>query len=279
VKTAEKLKVSSLAVSVAGALLFAMPGQAAQLEAKFNSLVGGGSNIPAGFLNATALNTGSSAGLFLFTPTAGGVPAGVQLIDDSSAPVGNFLGICLEPTETISFGQTVKWDYVTTDKAPVDSNNSGEVPMGKLGEGDRHLDLARLLNGVFPTWDSAALIDSQTATPDLRLALQLAVWEIANEEKTNGYKLDAGIFRLTVTDTVITTAQGWLDKVGKPGGFNNSDNTFYRALTLDGTQDFVIKVFKDGDTTVPIPAAAWLLGSGLLGLFGLSRRRQKTTEA
>ena len=27
------------------------------------------------------------------------------------------------------------------------------------------------------------------------------------------------------------------------------------------------------NTTVPLPAAVWLLGSGLLGLFGVSRRR------
>ena len=30
----------------------------------------------------------------------------------------------------------------------------------------------------------------------------------------------------------------------------------------------------DGNQVVPIPAAAWLLGSGLLGLFALGRRRK-----
>jgi hypothetical protein len=34
---------------------------------------------------------------------------------------------------------------------------------------------------------------------------------------------------------------------------------------------------RDGDvaaSVVPLPAAAWLFGSGLLGLFGVSRRKQ-----
>ncbi len=32
---------------------------------------------------------------------------------------------------------------------------------------------------------------------------------------------------------------------------------------------------KDGSRPVPIPAAAWLLGSGLFGLVGLRRRQRK----
>ncbi|MGI9320139.1 MAG: VPLPA-CTERM sorting domain-containing protein [Thiogranum sp.] len=32
--------------------------------------------------------------------------------------------------------------------------------------------------------------------------------------------------------------------------------------------------FIGGGTPVPLPAAVWLFGSGLLGLFGIARRRR-----
>lgn len=47
------------------------------------------------------------------------------------------------------------------------------------------------------------------------------------------------------------------------------DDTFY--------EDYVWAV-RDGDVgtaVVPVPAAAWLFGSGLIGLFGLSRRKAR----
>ena len=44
------------------------------------------------------------------------------------------------------------------------------------------------------------------------------------------------------------------------------------ALTSAGAQDFIVQV-------VPIPAAAWLLGSGLLGLFGLARRKKAAADS
>ena len=47
-------------------------------------------------------------------------------------------------------------------------------------------------------------------------------------------------------------------------------------LTFDGFggagQLIVFDVVGDIDGVVPVPAAVWLLGSGLLGLIGLRRR-------
>lgn len=56
---------------------------------------------------------------------------------------------------------------------------------------------------------------------------------------------------------------------------------YFGNATLSGTRDWAFKTgsvavwaVHDGNVnTVPIPAAVWLFGSGLVGLFGLSRRR------
>jgi hypothetical protein len=47
---------------------------------------------------------------------------------------------------------------------------------------------------------------------------------------------------------------------GPFGGFNANFNA-----NLTGTPD----------TVIPVPAAVWLFGSGLLGLVGIARRKKK----
>jgi hypothetical protein len=52
--------------------------------------------------------------------------------------------------------------------------------------------------------------------------------------------------------------------------------TFRAGDYYDGTTDTFYNIGIKGECTscVPVPAAAWLLGSGLLGLVGLKRKRQ-----
>jgi len=49
------------------------------------------------------------------------------------------------------------------------------------------------------------------------------------------------------------------------------------VLTLVGTDDYTVSSsIKNGSaSSVPIPGAAWLLGSGLLGMVGIRRRKQQ----
>jgi hypothetical protein len=265
--------LTGVVAAVAGTLAFAGAAQAANLTAKYNGPFASAST-PAGSLNGVSL-PGGAGGLFNFTATA--VPAGVALVQDSSAG-DNFLAICLEPVEFIGSGAgPYTWTYNSTQNAPIDSKGNPNVPMSN---DSRYLDLARLLNGAFPIWDSVlGKIDGAAISSTTALALQLAVWEVANEDKgTNGYSLATGDFKINSipAGSAAALAQTFLGYIG--GLWNNADNGSYRALTRDDQQDFVIKVTSDGDTVVPIPAAAWLLGSGLLGLFGLARRRQKSAE-
>jgi hypothetical protein len=59
-----------------------------------------------------------------------------------------------------------------------------------------------------------------------------------------------------------------------PGGCTQNE-VIYLALQ-DAITDGTMKLKTTGLalTTVPVPAAAWLFGSGLLGLAGIARRRK-----
>jgi hypothetical protein len=49
------------------------------------------------------------------------------------------------------------------------------------------------------------------------------------------------------------------------------------TCTQGGDNDYLVATattINDGTSVVPIPAAAWLFGSALLGLAGVARRKQ-----
>lgn len=106
------------------------------------------------------------------------------------------------------------------------------------------------------------------------------------------------------TDGIFGTADDLIYSISNPLNYatqifsfpiaaSNSQNpvvpyTYYNALTLvwdlnkDGIADtgFDIAITalsgKDGLAPVPVPAAIWLLGSGVVGLLGLGARRRKS---
>jgi hypothetical protein len=82
-----------------------------------------------------------------------------------------------------------------------------------------------------------------------------------------------------------TLASGTFSNVVSPtltglvllGGSQLSLNGITLAAISYGGQSLLVKgdVLFNGATPVPLPAAAWLLGSGLLGLTGMAKRRRR----
>ncbi|HUN74187.1 MAG TPA: hypothetical protein VMU40_06695 [Steroidobacteraceae bacterium] len=100
---------------------------------------------------------------------------------------------------------------------------------------------------------------------------------------TNGYPASAGTdnedFNLygqgVVQGSVGATSESLYGMTGN-GTKNNQPLAYLLGtFTFNGST----LAFTGESTTVPIPAAGWLLGSGLLGLLGISRRRRDLTAA
>ena len=75
--------------------------------------------------------------------------------------------------------------------------------------------------------------------------------------------------RTAATGATATPANG--------GAFGNT--TGLASVTLASNGDFSYVLAGESPTAVPLPAAAWLMGAGLLGLGGAARRRKAAAQA
>lgn len=103
-----------------------------------------------------------------------------------------------------------------------------------------------------------------------------------------GYGIGSGIlFQGSITDVGWSNSTGFLEfaitnfsgKVCDLGWCSNAERIWFDTSgslgIVDGSgkyQSFTKKM--DGIAVVPVPAAVWLLGSGLLGLAGIARRKK-----
>lgn len=96
-----------------------------------------------------------------------------------------------------------------------------------------------------------------------------------------GVKFDFGATNGLVTYTIVTNRDPvWGVFYGKDGKLQGNDVIAYsdalsfadyktnETLTI---QDFIVR--PDGVAVVPVPAAVWLMGSALIGLIGLGRKK------
>jgi len=90
------------------------------------------------------------------------------------------------------------------------------------------------------------------------------------------------------SDALFGYEVGTSGVVASKAGLEMNGNSGDQSQTLSTTLSFsvfmeqgdVIDMFAEGGpevSAIPIPAAAWLFGSGLIGLVGISRRKRVTT--
>ena len=98
-----------------------------------------------------------------------------------------------------------------------------------------------------------------------------------DELKINGGALfTGGTFEFVFTNGFIPVSGNSWDFLFA-GTYSGQDKLNYvfngLAPGLQGNVSFNANKWSLNVTSVPVPAAAWLLGSGLLGLIGVARRR------
>ena len=103
---------------------------------------------------------------------------------------------------------------------------------------------------------------------------QVAGWgSVTNLSNINGPLLSTGTTYWLVASTTGSNYLSWMDDVsGIKGnkGFNASYNGGWAYY--NNADEYAMEV-RVSPTSTPIPAAAWLLGSGLLGLVAIRRRK------
>ena len=245
----KNMKITVIAAALAGSMLLAAPANAALLGTVNADFVD---------VNPTGTGEGVGGGIFNFVRKAGGDFTGTLLPD---SPLGSFVGICLDISQTVNTGEAT-YEIRTLDDAPVPG-----TPMGVA----KAADLAKLIGSAL----GGVLSSASTLSTVNAAGLQLAIWEIVNET-TLPYSITDGNFMggipnwTSPSDAALTAAEAYLTAFK---AYTGPAAEGLVAMINGKSQDFLVQ------TVVPIPAAAWLLGSGLLGLFGLARRKKAATAA
>lgn len=287
-------KATLIAGVMASFALVAGTAQAIQVSATWTGERVGGTG--RGYVppNTVAVQTNGGGGLFRFTQNADAEPDG----EPDLLPLGpSFVGFCIEFNENISAAAGARtYSLVELRKAPVDA--AGAIPA--QGNGDRMgPDKANLIATIIGTvYGLNGPPDFATAVANTALTVQFAIWEIVHESLFDtglanfGLDVFAGNAAFTrensssVNTEIRTAAQNLIvaavnavKGVAGAGPAYTTDQVGLLALSslndTDNKQDFLVWV-DTPNTEVPLPAAAWLLLSGLAGLGIVSRRKART---
>jgi hypothetical protein len=256
-KSMTSLRAVGTALAIAGVLAFSGQAMADTVTAKFTGMtktdgIGYSVDLPPD-TGGTTKGGSTDTGLFTFdvgvNTDTGTLPSGPIRFFDTD----QFVSFCIDLDDQISKNNTVTWNVVSLDGAP----DAIAGPMGAT----KANDIAKVLGY---TITSGVLNDARFLSNAKAQAVQAIIWEIVHEKSSNPYDLALGTATFTgLTNAALTEVSDILTKFGTATAMKG-----LVGLTKDGKQDFVAQV-------VPIPAAAWLFGSAMVGAVALGRRKKK----
>ncbi|UHD16252.1 VPLPA-CTERM sorting domain-containing protein [Thiocapsa bogorovii] len=255
-KSMMRLSAVGSVLALAGALAFSGQAAADTVTATYGGMtqtrgVGYSVVLPPTGSPQTTKTGNTTTGIFNFSAAEGPI---------LTYGTDQFVTFCIDLDDTAQTGSRT-WDVVGLANAP----DSTAGPMGDV----KAASLAKLLGAAIT---SGVLNDARNLTDVQKQALQLAIWEVVHEGQTNAsgefvYDITGGSMKITsgLTTGVLNQATAYLNAMSTATAMGG-----LVALTSTANQDFIGQV--------PIPAAAWLFGSALLGIAALGRRNRKQTE-
>jgi hypothetical protein len=218
---------------------------------------------------------------YFFAPN---IPPNSSAMPDYSTTNPDFWGWCIQPTETFNWNTNYQYDLVKLSDAPVLAPGS---TMGNTNANWMRLLFGTLLGTATADFDGpvSTAFDNNIAgltDQDRYNAFQLAVWEISYE-RSGALSIGLGSFTKTSADSNENAlATYWLGQIAA-GAWTKKDDSLFALIDHDITapwqQDFIVKIAGQPPQEVPLPAAAWLFGSALVGTFTIARRRRKSVAA
>ena len=152
---------------------------------------------------------------------------------------------------------------------------------------------------IYQSSSSSGIAYNGIASTDALSDLTVTISNISNTQKTFDFDWSYDMFAATTTESAVGDAEAYaaIDLLGDRGlvdlfvevgamsgpgvaeaSFMDASDAGMLSITLAGGETFTIDGYIDtygSATAVPVPAAVWLFGSGLLGLVAMARRRTK----